>query len=139
ALGTPTNGRTPQSVNLVAGGANFQAGDLVEEPVGYNYHGTGVEAVLSREIGEPMGSGVYVPNVGTGAFGQVLRATGPFLTGILIDSALSQDGLVFTKPIAGGYGPMLKSTDISAANTRLALVLNSAGAVRAIDYNRTGE
>lgn len=131
--------KAPATVNLTAGGGFFQSGDIVEEPAGYNYHGTGVTAVVSRDVGEPQGSGVYVGNIGSAPFQNAFKSHGPFLSGIVIDSALSQDGLVFNQPIAGGFGPLLRSNDIASGNTRLMFWMNGSGAQRTIDYVRPSE
>jgi hypothetical protein len=140
SLGAVTTGtKLPAGVNLAAGGAFFEAGDNIEEPVGYNYHGTGIAVLVSREVGEPQGSGVYVGNLGAAPFQNLLKSNGPFLNGLMLDSPLVQDGLVFNQPVGGGFGALVRSNDQLSANTRLMLWKSANGGLRSVDYDRTGD
>jgi hypothetical protein len=138
SLGTAGTDGNATSVNLSSGGSNFQVGDTIQQPLGYNYHGRGVQVALSRLVGETQGGGVYVDNTGTIPFRDAFRASGPFLNGLLFDSGtLSGHGLLFTNPVTGA---LVRTSDITAGSQTLVQTLSSGLSPRsALVYNRTSD
>ncbi len=126
----------PGALTLAAGAGAFQAGDLVEQPVGYNYHGAGVVALVEREVGEPQGSAYEAGNLGSAPFQNVLRAAGPFLYGVAIDGALADDGVLFNGPVGGA---LLRANDTGAAQQAVLTLFASGGGQRNMVYDRTND
>lgn len=138
SLASPLSGSLDATaVNLNSGGGNFLAGDTIQQPLGYNYHGSGVYSVISRVVGEQQGSGFYTHNVGTPAFRDAFRASGSFVNGISFDSGnLSGFGVLFTAPVSGG---LLRSNDVAASSQVVYNLLNGSGTQRTLTYDRTND
>jgi hypothetical protein len=138
SLGTAGTDGNAVSVNLASGGSNFQVGDSIQQPLGYNYHGRGVQVAISRLIGETQGGGFYVDNTGSIAFRDAFRSSGPFLNGLSFDSGtLSGHGIVFSSPVTGA---LIRSNDITAGAQVVSQLLSSGSASRtALGYNRTND
>lgn len=131
-------GADPVSVTVGTGeGSIFQVGDSVQVPLGYNFHGLAVQAVVSRLIGEPQGGGFYIHNVGTKEFRDAYRASGNFQRGILFDSGtLSGNGVEFAEPVGGS---LLRQTDLTAATQQVISILNGSSIQRTLTYDRTND
>jgi hypothetical protein len=129
-------GNDPVSVVLGSGqGANFQVGDSVQSPLGYNFNGVGVWSVVSRLIGEPSGSLFRGLNVGTKPLGDVMYTSGPFTNGWRNGGNLS--GAVIKQD--GTYDSFLNSTDISPVVQTVIQVLNSGSTARKLIYDRPND
>ena len=133
----PSGSLNATAVNLVSGGGDFQVGDAIQQPLGYNYHGIGTSSSLSRLIGEPQGSGVYAHNVGTLPFRDAFRASGNFVNGISFDSGtLAGFGVLFAGPVSGG---LMRSNDLTASSQVVLNLLNGSGTQRTLAYDRTDD
>jgi hypothetical protein len=129
----------PVSVVLNSGqGANFQIGDSVQSPLGYNFHGGGVQAIVSRLIGEVQGSGFYASNVSPGSqkFRDAFRASGSFQNGLSFDGQPLTMGVLFTQPVSDS---MLRQSDITLATQGVIGIDNSGHTVRRLTYDRTND
>jgi hypothetical protein len=135
SLAAPTSGNINTfSINLAAGGSGFQVGDTIEQPLGYNYHGKGVTAVLQKALNSPAtGGGFYATNIGSYPYAYALRTSGSFVDGAVFDSNVSRSGLQFNGSAALAY---LSSFDTSAASQVFLRALNSGGQ-RQEDFSTT--
>ncbi len=138
SLASPPSGSLDATaVNLASGGGNFQVGDSIQQPLGYNYHGVGTFSSISRLVGEPQGAGFYTHNVGTLAYRDAFRASGNFVNGLSFDSGtLSGFGVLFSNPVSGG---LLRSNDLTASSQVAVSLLNGSGTQRTLTYDRTND
>lgn len=136
SLGTAGADGNATSVNLASGGSNFQAGDSIQQPLGYNYHGRGVQISIQRSVGEPNGGGVYVYNTGTPPFGDAFRATGAFTNGLRFDKTPTTAGIQFS---TGLGGPFISSSDTTSGVQSIAQVLNLSSSPRTFQYDRAND
>ncbi|MCU1309986.1 MAG: putative autotransporter protein [Candidatus Angelobacter sp.] len=136
SLAAPPSGNSnATAVNLAAGGSDFQVGDTIEQPLGYNYHGTGLVVSLQKVLAtQSQGGGVYVTNIGTQPYRDAFRASGPFNSGLSFDGNLAS-GVNFT----GASGPFINSTDTTGGPQSIVTVLNTSALSRAIQFDRTND
>ncbi|MCU1285012.1 MAG: putative autotransporter protein [Acidobacteriales bacterium] len=135
SLTAPVSGSlNAAAVNLSAGGGNFQVGDTIQQPLGYNYHGRGVQVLLQKIIGEPQGGGVYVGNAGVQPYRDAFVADGLFQNGIdFYGGPINQHGVVFNNPVTGS---LIRQSDITAGTQQVLNILNSSGTQRTLTFDR---
>lgn len=133
SLVDPVTTTHPSAVNLASGGSNFQVGDSIQQPFGYNYHPYAVRGIIRGLVGEPNGGGAWMVNQGNQQRNG-LRVTGPFIYGVAFDTGtISKYGVYFTQPVTGS---LIRQDDISASTQRILSVLNGASVERFSEYDR---
>jgi hypothetical protein len=132
----PSGSPNPLAVNLSSGGTNFQVGDTIQQPLGYNYHGAGVQVVVSSLLTPTPGSaGIKINNVGTSNFGDALFINGNFDNLIRTGSTFTDSIIKTSTP----YGCFFKSSDTSAVVQTILQVLNGSLTARNFTYDRPND
>lgn len=132
----PSGSLHPTAVLLSSGSSNFFTGDTVEQPLGYNYHGAGVQIVVQSLLAPSPGTaGIKLNNVGTRNFGDALFINGNFDNLIRTGSTFSDSLLKISTP----HGCFYKNSDVTAATQTIIQQLNSGLAARNFNYDRTND
>ncbi|MCU1307076.1 MAG: putative autotransporter protein [Acidobacteriaceae bacterium] len=139
SLASPPSGSlNATAVNLAAGGGDFQVGDSIEQPLGYNYHGRGLQIALNQVLGGPtQGGGIAIDNVGTQNYRDAIRvsgAVGSFVNGLNFFNQVGQ-GVVFNSS-PNGLGDIVDFGTSNVATSAL-YFLHTNGASRRLILDRT--